>query len=200
MNHCVIIARCFLVTEQPVMLRGFDINSYRVAVFFFLMRAYSTVSIHNKNINIKCNNEHNNEKITVVSYFYPACLMVIIRQYGCYQSLQWRHNDLDGISNHQSHDFLLKRLFRRRSKKASKLRVTGLCEGNSPVTGEFPAQRASNAENVSIWWRHHGRPLLAKLSTIQKHFLKILNDYESENLDLLTNCHMYITGNRPLIS
>ena len=26
---------------------------------------------------------------------------------------------------------------------------------NSPVTGEFPAQRASNAENVDIWWRHH---------------------------------------------
>ena len=22
-------------------------------------------------------------------------------------------------------------------------------------TGEFPAQMASNAENVSIWWRHH---------------------------------------------
>ena len=38
----------------------------------------------------------------------------------------------------------------------SKLRVTGLCVGNSPVTGEFPALRASNAENVSIWWRHHG--------------------------------------------
>ena len=44
---------------------------------------------------------------------------------------------------------------RRRSKKTSKLRVTGLCEENSPVTSEFPAQRASNAENVSIWWRHH---------------------------------------------
>ena len=39
-------------------------------------------------------------------------------------------------------------------KKASKLRVTGLCERNSPVTGEFPAQRASDAENVSSWWRH----------------------------------------------
>ena len=39
--------------------------------------------------------------------------------------------------------------------KTLKLRVTGLCEGNSPVTSEFPAQRASNAENVSIWWRHH---------------------------------------------
>ena len=40
--------------------------------------------------------------------------------------------------------------------KKSKLRVTGLCEGNSPVTGEFPAQRASNTENASISWRHHG--------------------------------------------
>ena len=27
--------------------------------------------------------------------------------------------------------------------------------GNSPGTGQFPAQMASNAENVSIWWRHH---------------------------------------------
>ena len=40
------------------------------------------------------------------------------------------------------------RLFRRRSKKTSKLHVTGLCQGNSPVTGEYPAQSASNAENV----------------------------------------------------
>ena len=40
-------------------------------------------------------------------------------------------------------------------KKTSKLRVTGLCAGNSPGTGEFPAQMASNAENISIWWRHH---------------------------------------------
>ena len=39
--------------------------------------------------------------------------------------------------------------------KTPKLRVTGLCDGNSPVTGEFPAQRASNAENVFISWRHH---------------------------------------------
>ena len=40
-------------------------------------------------------------------------------------------------------------------KKKSKLRVTGLCAGNSPGTGEFPAEMASNAENVSIWWRQH---------------------------------------------
>ena len=70
-------------------------------------------------------------------------------------SLQWRHNERDGGSNHQPYDCLLNRLFRRRPTNTPKLRVTGLCEGNSPVTGEFPAQRASNAENVSIWWRHH---------------------------------------------
>ena len=70
-------------------------------------------------------------------------------------TLQWRHNERDGISNHQPYDCLLNRLSRRWSKKTSKLRVTGLCAGNSPGTGELPAQRASNAENVSIWWRHH---------------------------------------------
>ena len=64
--------------------------------------------------------------------------------------LQGRHNGHDGASNHQPHHYLLNRLFRRRSKKTSKLRVTGLCVGNSPVIGEFPAQMASNAENVSI--------------------------------------------------
>ena len=55
----------------------------------------------------------------------------------------------------QPHDCLLNRWFRHRSKKTSKLHITGLCEGNSPVTSEFPAQRASNVGNVSIWWRHH---------------------------------------------
>ena len=71
-------------------------------------------------------------------------------------ALQWHHNDNDGVSNHQPHGCLLNRLFRRRSKKTSKLRDTGLCVGNSTGTGEFPAQRPSYAENVSIWWRHHG--------------------------------------------
>ena len=70
-------------------------------------------------------------------------------------SLHWRHNGHDSVANHQSRDCLLNRLFRRISKKSSKFCITGLCAGNSPGTGEFPAQIASNAENVSIWWRHH---------------------------------------------
>ena len=73
-------------------------------------------------------------------------------------TLRWRHNDHAGVLNHQPHGCLLNRLFRRKSKKTSKLRVTGLCAGNSPGTGEFPTQMASYAENVSIWWRHHELP------------------------------------------
>ena len=70
-------------------------------------------------------------------------------------TLQWQHNGRDSVSNHQPYDCLLNRLFRRGSKESSKLRVTDLCVGNSPGTAEFPAQMASNAENVSIWLRHH---------------------------------------------
>ena len=77
-----------------------------------------------------------------------------LHRFLCISPLRWRHDVRDDVSNHQPHDCLLNRLFRQIWKN-SKLRVTGLCEGNSPVTGEFPAQRASNTENVSIWWRHH---------------------------------------------
>ena len=80
--------------------------------------------------------------------------------------LQCRHNGRDSVSNHQPHDCLLNRLFGRRSKKTSKLRVTGLCAGNSPGTGEFPAQMASNAENVSIWRRHHDMETLSALLSL----------------------------------
>ena len=70
-------------------------------------------------------------------------------------TLRWRHNEWDGVWNHQPHDCLLNCFSGRRSKKISKPWVTGLCAGNSPGTGEFPAQMVSNAETVSIWWRHH---------------------------------------------
>ena len=49
----------------------------------------------------------------------------------CSEPLHWRHNDQDSVSNHQPHGCLLSRLFRGRSKKTSKLRVTSICAGNS---------------------------------------------------------------------
>ena len=86
------------------------------------------------------------------------CVSIMRKHTSNYQvpsSLQWRHNGHDSDSNHHPRDCLPNRLFRCRSKKTSNLRVTGFCAGNSPVTGGFPAQIASNAENISIWWRHH---------------------------------------------
>ena len=83
-----------------------------------------------------------------------------------FQTLQCCHNEDDGISSRQPHDCLLNRLLKRRSKKTSKLHVTYLCEGNSLVTGEFPAQRASNAENVAIRWCCHGLSVCIHTCTI----------------------------------
>ena len=95
--------------------------------------------------------------------------------YRCIQylaPLQWRHNEHDDVSYHQPHHCLLNRLFMHISKKTSKLRVTGLCEGNSPVTGEYPAQRASDAELwYSFWWHHHvidGRPWTIDITVVIK--------------------------------
>ena len=66
----------------------------------------------------------------------------LLRQHCCRRtflySLQWRHNECDGVSNHRCLKCLLKRFFRHRSKKTSKFRVTGLCEGISPVTVNSP--------------------------------------------------------------
>ena len=70
-------------------------------------------------------------------------------------SLQWRHNGT--IASQITSLTIIYSAFYSGAdqKKTSKLRVTGLCAGNSPMTDEFPAWMASNAENVSVWWRHH---------------------------------------------
>ena len=64
--------------------------------------------------------------------------------------LRWRHNGCDSVANHQPHDCLLNRLFRQ-----TQIKVNIKVPRHWPLCGEFPAQMASNAENVSIWWHHH---------------------------------------------
>ena len=89
--------------------------------------------------------------------------------------LQWSHNERDGVSNHRRLHRLLDRLFRRWSKKTSKLSITGLCERNLPVTGGFPSQSASNAESVSIWWRHHADGKITRELSRMSQWLSIMN-------------------------
>ena len=70
-------------------------------------------------------------------------------------SLQWRHNGCDSVSNHQPHDCFSTIYSDTDQWKHQSSALLALCAGNSPEAGEFPAQMDSNAENVSIWWRHH---------------------------------------------
>ena len=69
------------------------------------------------------------------SYFSGNCRVPIKHPQSTRWSWEWRHNEHEGVSNHQPYDCLLNRLFRRRSTKTSKLRVTGPCKGNSPHKG-----------------------------------------------------------------
>ena len=82
----------------------------------------------------------------------PSLLDRHRRHWGLSKPLQWHHNEHPGVSNHRRLDCLFNCLFRLTSKKTSKPVLLAFCEGNPPVTGGFPSQRASNAETVSIWW------------------------------------------------
>ena len=71
-----------------------------------------------------------------------AYIIWVIDSLNPFAASRWRHTGRDGVSNHQPHYCLLNRL----------------CAGNSWVSGEFPAQMASNAEmfpfdDVIMWAR-----------------------------------------------
>ena len=51
-------------------------------------------------------------------------------------------------------DRLFNSLFHLTTKEVSKPKLLALCEGNPPVTGGFPSQRASKGK-PSMMWRHH---------------------------------------------
>ena len=90
-------------------------------------------------------------------------------------SLHWHHNGRDGVSNHQPHDCLFNRFFQVHIKANIKApRHWPLCVEFTGDRG-LPAQMASNAENISIWWRHHGTELIAGV---------FLNTYDVNLIDM----------------
>ena len=114
----------------------------------------------------------------------PVSHVNSLRIITCPKNIEHYNDVIMGVSNHQPNDCLLNRLFRGRSMKTSKFRVTGLCEGNSPGTGEFPAQMASNAENVSIWWRHHGstKPRIYSVEFNENHRMETIESFWTARL------------------
>ena len=92
----------------------------KILCFMPLCSAFSRINFH------QCTQD--------VSVIYDVLVILLF----FVDPLHWRHNDHDGVSNHQPHGCLPNHLFRRRSKKTSKLRVTGHCVGNSPGPVNFP--------------------------------------------------------------
>ena len=116
--------------------------------------------------------------ITPVKWTFMFSFMLACTRYWVnIRPLQWRHNERDSVSNHQPHDCLLNRLFRRRSKKTSNLRVTGLCVGNSPgnsphkwpVTRKmFPLDDVIMVRGISRW--PVGSPHKAPVTPVKSGF------------------------------
>ena len=114
---------------------------------------YSGVTIANEAIIIK-KHESMNVMIPLWTHDMNTTRQSIMNS--C-ESLQWRHNERDGGSIHQPHEFFYSTVYsdadqRKHQSSASLAFVRGI----HPGTGEFPEQMASNAENVSIRWHHHG--------------------------------------------
>ena len=111
-------------------------GQWRGALMFSLIRAWINDWVNNRKAgDLRHNRAHYDVSVMVVKYV-P-------------EWWQWRHNERDGVSNHQPRDCLLNRLFKAQIQKNIK------APRHWPLWGEFPAQKASNAENVSIWWRHN---------------------------------------------
>ena len=155
--HVTTVVTCDNLWLDWIIIFQVRISFFFSFLFFFLYKIWTTISQSICEIGTWC---------------HSFCVLdVLINQKNTIwgigtasqYTLQWRHNGSNSVSNRHPHDCFLNRLFRRRSKETSKLRVTGLCEGNSPGTGEFTAQMASCTENVSIWWRHHDNSLRISL-------------------------------------
>ena len=85
------------------------------------------------------NDDNNNDNETITITMMMMTTMTMLKMSNMNRVIKKRHTERYGVLNHRRLECLLNRLSRRRSKKTSKLRVTGLCEGNLPGTGELPA-------------------------------------------------------------
>ena len=119
--------------------------------------------------------------------------------------LQWRHNGRDGVSNRQPRDCLLKRLFRCRSKKTSKLRVTGLCEGNSPGPVNSPhkgpvTRKMFPFDDVIMYWAINEveiSEVVFQLHTGRIFVVNLIKRNSDVNHFRVLKCHVTINLLRP---
>ena len=146
--ECFILCDASSILKQVSIRHGISYVFYASTLLTMIIKVFSYVKAHRRRAiaavaYMRMQTQNNAKQFSKRILGAPA-VTFWIHQGLCthtteLSSLQLRHNERDSVSNHQRFDCLLNRLFRGRSKKTSKLRVTGLREGNSPVTGEFPA-------------------------------------------------------------
>ena len=84
------------------------------------------------------------------------------------EALQWRYNEPNGVSNHQSHDCLLNRYSGADQRKYQSLASLAFVRGIHRWWWIPVIKRASNAKNASIWWRLHVKERKAKWDIIDR--------------------------------
>ena len=89
------------------------------------------------------------------------------------------------ISDHQQLCSLFSSFFRQRSKKPSKLNITGPLWGNVLVIGGFPSHRASDAEIISMSQCHH--ETLAEHEGQEINYRKVSNIRRTKSQNLNTS-------------
>ena len=118
--------------------------------------------------------EHNHTKR---NHRKPMCISYLMY----FISLQWSHNECDGVSNHNHLDYLFNRLFRRRSKKTSKRRVTGLWEGD---------------RRIPRTWHHH----VSKTFPLKLYFISSMSLLLLIEISLISWHGLFCIPNKNVIS
>ena len=133
LNH---VSKSGLWWHQAIIWTNFNLQSIRL--YHQLDYKNFKISVGIKiDINRRKVSEDNNCEMAIIFLMFSSNLETTYHH--CFegkkspQPLQWRHKLHNGVSNHQRLSCLLNCLFRHRSKKTSRLYITGLCEGNSPV-------------------------------------------------------------------
>ena len=70
-------------------------------------------------------------------------------------TLHWRHDERDGVSNHQRLVLFAQRFVQAQIKESIKAPLHWPLWGESTGDRWIPLTKGSNAENVSIWWCQH---------------------------------------------
>ena len=106
---------------------------------------------------------------TLPVWYTRACFKLAVRYFYITLTAHVCH----GVLNYWQPQCLFNRLFRRTSKKTSKIRVNGPFQGNPQVAGGSPSQMVSNAENVSMSWRLHVKinHICAHAQTYRRHVM-----------------------------